>query len=109
MSRASPSKLGLLGGLAVLAVVYLTAGLVWLLPAPGFGTSRLLLFAVVVAVAWIGAVGALRHRPGLTAVGGVGLLLLGFWQAVLWIFMLPAAAVLLAAAGVLSSRREDAS
>lgn len=101
------SKLDLARGLAVLAALYLTAGLLWLLPSPGFGASRLVFFAAVAVAGWIGAAGALRHRPALATVGGLGLVLFGFWQAVLWIFVLPAAAVILIVAAILARPPND--
>lgn len=104
MNHKQYSTLDLVRGLAVLAAVYLTIGLLWVLPSPGFGVSRLLFSALVVALAWVGAIGALRQRPALVAAGGVGLVLFGFWQAVLWIFMLPAAGVLLIVAVILSQK-----
>ena len=101
MNYKQYSKLDLVRAIGVLAAVYLTAGLLWVLPSPGFGVSRLVFSAIVIAIAWVGAVGALRHRPSLVVAGAVGLLLFGFWQAVLWIFMLPAAAILLVVATIL--------
>ena len=86
--------------IAIVAAVYLSAGLLVLLPASGYERTRLAFVALVVAIAWGGVAGAVFDRPPVVIVAAVALLLLGFWQAVFWIFMLPAA-LGLAVAGVL--------
>lgn len=103
--RATAADLG--RAAAVLAALYLTAGLLWLLPSPGYTTTRLALFAVILAFGWLGAAGAVVGRPVGAAVGTVGLFLLGFWQAVLWVFVLPAAAVLAVAAALAHPAGDD--
>lgn len=83
--------------IAVLAAAYLTAGVAVLLPSPGYATARLAFALLVVLVAWVGAAGAYFDRPPVVILTAVTLALLGFWQAVLWIFMLPAAVGLVVA------------
>lgn len=92
------------------AVVVATAGLVTLLflvllPAPGFGVSRVAYFLLVDVVAWVGVAGAVRHRPALLLGSGVGLFLLGFWQFTIGLFVVPAAVVFLVAGAQLRNRR----
>lgn len=69
----------------------LTLALGWFLGGPGYTTTRLAFFALVAGVAWAGAAGALLGRPVAVGASAFGLFLLGFWQAVLWIVVLPAA------------------
>lgn len=85
-------------GAAILAVLYLTGGLLWLLPSPGYTTVRFLFFLLVLACGWVGTLGVLRRQTTPLAIGVGGLVVLGFCQAVLWVFMLPTALVLLIAA-----------
>lgn len=82
-------------GTAIIAAFYLTGGLLWYLPSPGYTTVRLLFFLLIFACGWIGTSGVLRQQTSLLIIGVGGLVLLGFWQAVLWMFMLPTATVLL--------------
>lgn len=86
--------------IAVLAAAYLTVGLLLVLPTSGYTAVRLAFVALTVGVGWVGVVGAVVDRPPLLIAAGVVLLVLGFWQAVYWIFMLPAA-LGVAVAGVL--------
>ena len=85
---------------ALLAALYLTGGLLFLLPSSGNSVTRLAFVALVVAVSWAGVAGAVTDRPPVVVGAAAVLLVLGFWQAVLWIFMLPAALGLVVA-GVL--------
>ncbi|WP_211313357.1 hypothetical protein [Halarchaeum salinum] len=92
------SKTDLVRGIAVLSVLGLVGVLLYYLPQPGYSQSRLVLFGLIAGAAVLGGVGIVLHRATLTAVGVVGLFLLGFWQAVLSVFILPVAALLVAAA-----------
>lgn len=91
-------------GLSVGVAVLLTLVLAALLPQPGYSTTRLVFFLLVAAVAWVGAVGAVRRRVGPLVGGGVGLFLLGFWQFTIGLVMLPTAAVFVATAALLHLR-----
>ena len=102
------SLLDILRGASVIAVVLLTLVLLALLPAPGYRTSRLVLFAVVVLFAWIGAAGAVSGRFGLLLAGAIGQFLLGFWNFTIGLFMLPTGAVLLVTALLLREGRSAA-
>ena len=93
-----PSRAKPVVGLAALAATYLTAGMVYLLVQPGFTASRAVFFAVVVCLGWVGAGGAATGRRVLLLGGAVGLVAVGFWQAVAWLFMLPTAVVFVAVA-----------
>jgi hypothetical protein len=94
-------------GLTVGAAVLLTLVLAALLPQPGYSTTRLAYVLLVVAVAWVGSVGALRCRPPWLAGSGVGLFLLGFWQFTIGLVMLPTAALYLVTAVVLYDQAGD--
>lgn len=89
---------------AVGAALYLTVGVVWLAPSTSFSWVHLALAAVTVVVAWAGAIGVLLDRAVPPLVAALLLFLLGFWQAVLWVFMVPAAFVL-AVLGVVVGHR----
>lgn len=88
--------------IAVVSAAYLTAGLLLLLPSSGYTMTRLAFVALVVVISWGGVAGAVFDRPPAVIVAAVALLLLGFWQAVLWIFMLPAALGLVVAGVILA-------
>lgn len=96
------SALDVFRGASVASVGLLTLVLLALLPAPGYRTSRLLLFGLVALVAWVGAAGAVWKRVWPLVGGAAGLFLLGFWQFTLGVVMLPAAAVLLTTALLVS-------
>lgn len=83
---------------SVIAVLALLAVLAYYLPAPGGGPSRLYLFALIGTVGVAGALGVALGWPTLIGASGVGIFLLGFWQAVLGVVMLPVAALLFSTA-----------
>jgi energy-converting hydrogenase Eha subunit C len=85
-------------GMAVLSVLGLFGVLLYYLPQPGYSQSRLFLFGLIAGAAVLGGAGVVLRRATLTAVGIFGLFLLGFWQAVLSVFVLPVAALLVVAA-----------
>ena len=93
---AGPSTLDVVRFVPVLAAVYLTLGTGWLLVAAGISLPRLAVAAVVLAFGWIGAAGAVTRRFRPVLGGAAGLVVVGFLQAVLWVFMFPTALVLLA-------------
>lgn len=80
-------------GLTVVVVVAFLGVLGYYLFQPGYSLTRLALFAVFGALAVVGAAGIIYDRGLLVGVGTVGLVLLGFWQAVLWVYILPVAVV----------------
>ena len=65
---------------------------------PGYSLTRLALFTVLGALAVVGAAGIIYDRGLLVGVGTGGLVLLGFWQAVLWVYILPVVVVIAVAA-----------
>lgn len=73
----------------------LTLVLLALLPAPGYRTSRLVLFALIITIAWVGAAGVVFGRFGPTVGAAIGLFLLGFWQFTIGVVMLPTSLALL--------------
>lgn len=93
--------------IAVAAALWLSAALTYYLPRPGYAAARLAYFLLLAAVAWAGAAGVLRGRPVVAGLAGLGLFLLGFWQAVLWIAVLPAAVALLGASAVARVERRS--
>lgn len=97
----SYSTLDLLRAASVVAVILLTFVLLATLPAPGYRTSRLVLFAAVILLAWVGAAGAVFNRSALLLVGAVGQFLLGFWNVTVGLVMLPTGAILLVTAVLL--------
>ncbi|SEP26223.1 hypothetical protein SAMN05216388_10578 [Halorientalis persicus] len=97
------SKITAVRALAVLVLVAFLGVLGWSLGQPGYNSTRLLLYAVLGGFAIIGAAGIVYERPFVGAGGACGLLLLGFWQAVLWLFIFPVAALLVVAAVLLAN------
>ena len=97
------SKITAVRALAVLAVVGFLGVLGWSLGQPGYTSTRLLLYAVLGGFAIAGAAGIVYERPFVGAGGACGLLLLGFWQAALWLYIFPVAALLVVAAVILSN------
>lgn len=85
---------------AVLAVAALVVLLAQHLLRQGVTPVRLGFFGLLGAVAILGGVGVVRRRPVLTVAGALGLFLLGFWQAVLSVFILPVSALLVLVAVV---------
>lgn len=90
----------LIRGATYLSVLVLVAILLWILPSPGYSQSRLVLFGLIVAAAVLGATGTYLHRPKITATGVIGLFLLGFWQAVLSVFIWPVIGLLVLTASI---------
>lgn len=77
--------------------------LVYYLVQPGYSWTRLAFFAGLGGLAVLGTMGIMYQRE-LVAVGGAcGLLLVGFWQAVLWLYIVPVVGVLVVAA-IVSAR-----
>lgn len=79
---------------AIAAVVALVVGLVRIVALQGYTDTRLLLFGLLIVTACIGGVGVYRRRVAMTVAGAIGLFLLGFWQAVLFVFVLPVSGLL---------------
>jgi len=85
-------------GLSAVVVVGFLGVLGAMLPEPGYSWTRLALFAVLGGLAVVGGVGIYTQRELVATAGACGLLLLGFWQAVLWIYITPVAGVLVVGA-----------
>ncbi|WP_053947040.1 hypothetical protein [Halolamina sediminis] len=83
-------------GLAMAALLTFLAVLVFYLDQPGYTHARLALFLALGSAATLGTAGAVLQRAAMTAAGAGMLALLGFWQATLWIFVLPMTGVLAA-------------
>lgn len=101
------SALELSRGGSVLVVGLLTLVLLALLPAPGYRTSRLVLFALIIAIGWVGAAGAVLERFWLTLGAAIGLFLLGFWQFTIGVVMLPTSLALLLTAILIRGPSEE--
>ena len=98
----TPSTMAAVRGLTVLVVAAFLGVLGWYLGQPGYTSARLALFAALGASAVAGAAGVVSGRPFVAAGGACALLLLGFWQAALWLYVLPVAGLLAVAAIVLA-------
>lgn len=101
------ATLDVLRGASVIGVVLLTLVLLATLPAPGYRTSRLVLFTIVILPGWVGAAGAVLTRFDLLLIGAVGQFLLGFWNFTIGLFMLPTGAILLVTALLLRADSGD--
>lgn len=88
-------------------VVAFLAVLGWYLAQPGFTWTRLVFFAVLGGTAVAGAAGIVYQREVVAAGSAFGLFLLGFWQAVLWIYVLPVSVMLLVAAVLVADRNRS--
>lgn len=100
--------------LSLAATVAFLAVLLWYLftaeaSHPGSTPLRLLFFVLLGGLAIMGAVGIVRHAEQLVAVSVGGLVLLGFWQAVLWIYILPLAVVFILAGRLDTSDTDELS
>jgi len=95
MDRLSRQRL--LEASAVVAALYLTVGMLWLLPTPDDHLTRFALVGVAVA----------REGTLLAEFAALALAVLGVWQAVAWVFILPVGAVLALAAVALARDEAD--
>lgn len=86
-----------LRGLSVVTVLGFTYALVRLVDAPGAGRSRLLLFGVLLGLAYLGLAGLVFDVPDVTVVCSVALILVALTQFVLFVYILPTGSVLLVA------------
>ena len=96
--KTGRSVAGIVRGATVLSVLGLVGVLLYYLPQPGYSQSRLVLFGLVAGAAVLGGTGVVLRRFTVTMVGVVGLFLLGFWQAVLSVFIFLVIGLLLVAA-----------
>lgn len=76
-------------------VIGFTYVLVQLLSAPGASNSRLLFFGLLLGLAYLGLGGLVIEIPVLTILCGTLLLVVGFTQFVLFIYILPTAMTIL--------------
>lgn len=90
--------------MTVLVVVAFLGVLGWHLGQPGYTQTRLVFFAILGGLAVTGAVGIFYQRETVAAGSACGLLLLGFWQAVLWIFIFPVIGMLVVATVVIATQ-----
>ena len=102
------STVSIVRGLTLTVVAAFLCVLGYFLVQPGFTWMRFAFFAVLAGLAVGGAVGLYRERELLTVGAAVGLLLLGFWQAVLWLFILPVAVVLAVGVVLVANQTEAA-
>jgi len=75
--------------LTVVVVVAFIGILGYYLVQPGVTWTRLVFFVVLGGLAVLATAGVFYQRGLITTGAASGLLLLGFWQAVLWIYILP--------------------
>ena len=83
---------------SLVEVAGLTLVHVGVLLLPGGRSPSLVLFALVIVVAWVGAAGAIWRRPVPTLVGGAGGLLLGPLRVTIGLIVVPVTLLLLATA-----------
>lgn len=100
------TKVTVVRGLSVIAVAAFLGVLGGYLSRPGYGPSRLVLLGVLGTVAVVGVAGVVFERPFVAAGGACVLMLMGFWQAVLWVYIFPVAGVLVVAAVVLANHEQ---
>ncbi|MCG1002169.1 MULTISPECIES: hypothetical protein [Halobacterium] len=99
----TPSITAAVRGLTVVVVAAFLGVLGWYLGQSGYTSARLALFAALGASAIAGAAGVVSGRAFVAAGGACALLLLGFWQAALWLYVFPVAGLLVVAAVVLAA------
>lgn len=80
-----------------------------MLPSPGDSRSRPILLVAIGGAAWLDVFGVVTRRGVPTIAGTAGRVLLGFWRAALWIYMLPVAGLLALVAAVDADRARDSS
>ncbi|MFD1644095.1 hypothetical protein [Haloarchaeobius litoreus] len=91
-------------GLTVVTILGFLGVLACSLGQPGYTVTRLAFFAILGGLAVLGAAGVVSRRILPTAVGACGLLLLGLWQAVLWMVIFPVVGILLVATVVIAAQ-----
>lgn len=97
-----PTKVDAVRGVTILVVVAFLLVLGRHLGQPGTSLARLGFFSVLGGVAAIGAAGVFFERTFVAAGSACVLLLLGFWQAALWVYVFPVSGLLVAAAVLLA-------
>lgn len=97
----APSKVNAVRGVTVLVVVVFLLVLGRHLGQPGTSLAQLGFFSVLGGIAAIGAAGVFFERTYVAATSACALLLLGFWQAALWVYIFPVSGLLVAAAVLL--------
>ena len=93
--NGNKSRINLVRGVTVLSVFGLLGVLAYFLVQLGYSRSRFVLLSLIACSAVIGGIGVTLNRTTLTIIGAVGLFLLGFWQAVLSIYIAPVIVLLL--------------
>lgn len=85
--------------LSIFSVIILTIVMIRLALRPHWPqtTHQVLFLTAIIGFGWLGAIGVIINRISATVVGAIGLFLLGFWQAVLSVVMLPTAFLLIVA------------
>lgn len=91
---------GLLRVGAVLGVLALVVLLARILVLQGYTPLRVGMFGLLGLAAIVGGVGVVSRSVLASLTGALGLFLLGFWQAVLFMFILPVSAILVLVAVV---------
>ena len=91
------NRLSIVRGLSAVSVLAFLGALGYYLVQPGYTWTRLGFVVSLGGLAVLGMAGVIFHRELVTVVGACGLLLVGFWQAILWIYIFPVVTVLLVA------------
>lgn len=82
-------------GLSFITVLGFTYALLRLISAPGRTQSRLLFFGLLLGLAYVGLAGLVLGTPSATIICAVVLLVIGFTQFVLFIYVFPTGLILL--------------
>ena len=89
---------------SVLSVSGFLGTLGYYLVQPGFRWTGVASFPGLGGLAVLGGTGVVSQRERVVAACACGLLLVGFWQAALWMYILPMVAILVVASVVVASQ-----
>ncbi|MCG1004902.1 MULTISPECIES: hypothetical protein [Halobacterium] len=87
------TRVSIARGLSVMGTVAFLGVLGYYLGQPGFTWTRLALFVVLGGLAVVGTAGVFYQRELIAVGGACALLLMGFWQAALWMYIFPVVAI----------------
>ncbi|MFD1588447.1 hypothetical protein ACFR9U_15800 [Halorientalis brevis] len=98
----SIDRLSIVRGLSTVSVLAFLGTLGYFLMQLGYSRTRVIFFAGLGGLAVLGEAGVIFQRELVAVVGVCGLLVIGFWQAVLWVYIFPVVTVLLVATIVIA-------
>lgn len=103
----TPTRILVVRWLTIMVVVAFLGVLGWYLGQPGYTRTRLVFFGILGGLAVTGATGVVFQRELVAAGSAFGLLLLGFWQAVLWMCLFPVIGILVVAIVVIAAQEQS--